>query len=180
MASTGYRAHCNFPSHNGWIYLQVGASCEKVMHLWQLPWHLPSALKPDSISHLYFSSPLPFGSSHLMRLVIVRGNHDKPGQIPETQLRLWWAKSFSDWKVATWATWVQAGCYCKPGYRMFSRTWGPSYLAAPPNTLCPWETFRIHVAQPAVTQKNLPVHSCDYLATSRKANFSISSLPLKF
>lgn len=151
---------------------------KKITHLWQLPWHLPSALKPISASHLYFSFPLPSGSSHLMRLVM-RG-------------KLWRVR-LSSWETAQTVV----------AYELFSLeschlgNWSASCLLlqarpqnvfqdlstvlfGPPKYSLSLRSFQYPCGTTSNHLKSLPVHSCNYLAASRRANFSISSQLLKF
>lgn len=71
VQATGLTA--TFHPTMGEFILRFGFLVKKIMHLWQRPWQSPSALKPNSTSHLYFSFPLPSGSSPLLRLLIMRG-----------------------------------------------------------------------------------------------------------
>lgn len=164
-----------------WLNLSSDLSClqkKKITHLWQLPWHLPSALKPISASHLYFSFPLPSGSSHLMRLVM-RG-------------KLWRVR-LSSWETAQTVV----------AYELFSLeschlgNWSASCLLlqarpqnvfqdlstvlfGPPKYSLSLRSFQYPCGTTSNHLKSLPVHSCNYLAASRRANFSISSQLLKF
>lgn len=151
---------------------------KKITHLWQLPWHLPSALKPISTSHLYFSFPLPSGSSHLMRLVM-RG-------------KLWRVR-LSSWETAQTVV----------AYELFRLeschlgNWSVSCLLlqarpqnvfqdlstvlfGPPKYSLSLRSFQYPCGTTSNHLKSLLVHSCNYLAASRRANFSISSQLLKF